>query len=294
MYELSHCPICSGSAFKQFLSCIDYTVSHDTFSLLRCENCSFLFTSPRPKTEELFRYYMSDEYISHSNKPSSIVAKLYQLTRLFTLQWKIRLVMREVNSTAALQFLDFGCGTGDFLRAVKLKGHLVTGVEPSAIARAQAERKLNQPVFKTLADIKGEFHAITLWHVLEHIPDLNQTIGQLKLLLSKNGTMFIAVPNHKSYDAQFYQRYWAAYDVPRHLWHFNQQTMTQLLNNHGLHLRKIIPMKLDSFYVSMLSEKCKSGKTTLPGLIKGFVNGLRSNLAQSNKEYSSLIYVVQK
>jgi 2-polyprenyl-3-methyl-5-hydroxy-6-metoxy-1,4-benzoquinol methylase len=196
--------------------------------------------------------------------------------------------------TPKLNILDFGCGTGMFLHRCKEEGHTIEGVEPSATARAHASALLGTSIHETIAQTDNTFDVITLWHVLEHIPDLNEQLNQLKTKLKENGTMFIAVPNHRSKDAAVYGSNWAAYDVPRHLWHFEKTTMIRLLNNHSLNLRQTIPMKLDAFYVSMLSEKYKAKKTGVLTFIKGMLRGFQSNYLGNKNEYSSLIYVIRK
>jgi SAM-dependent methyltransferase len=255
-----------------------------------------VFTSPRPLPKDLGRYYVSDDYISHSRKTQNLFDKVYQISRHFTLKWKLNLVRENTLKSNGLQtLLDYGCGTGEFLRKCKTAGVSIKGVEPSDIARNHATQLTGQAIYKSIEESSETFDAITLWHVLEHVPNLDHVILQLKQKLNKNGTMFIAVPNHLSKDAQTYNSTWAGYDVPRHLWHFNQQSMERLLNRLSLKLERTIPMKLDSYYVSMLSEKHKSGRNTLAGILKGFLNGVKSNYtARNTHEYSSLIYVVRK
>jgi 2-polyprenyl-3-methyl-5-hydroxy-6-metoxy-1,4-benzoquinol methylase len=294
--EITQCPICEGKTFTPYLSCIDYTVSHETFQLTKCETCRFIITSPRPDNGSLPKYYLSADYISHSNRSATLVDKVYQVSRSFSLRWKINLIKEhDSRETSARKILDFGCGTGEFLNRAKEKGFSISGVEPSDIARLQAAKLTDEKIEATINNVKGEFSAITLWHVLEHVPELNELIEKLKTRLEKNGTIFIAVPNHESLDAKFYQDTWAGYDVPRHLWHFSRSTMTKLLTKHSLKIERIIPMKLDSFYVSMLSEKYIRKKNSIPGLLKAFINGMKSNFNGSRtKDYSSLIYVVKK
>jgi 2-polyprenyl-3-methyl-5-hydroxy-6-metoxy-1,4-benzoquinol methylase len=296
MEFVNQCPSCDGDLFSPYRTCLDHTVSHETFQLMRCETCKLVLTSPRPLSKDLGRYYVSDDYISHTPKSKKFFDKVYQLSRHFTLKWKLNLVRENALTSNGIQtLLDYGCGTGEFLYKCKNEGIKIKGVEPSDIARTYASELIGQPVYGSIEESTETFDAITLWHVLEHVPDLNNIILLLKEKLNKNGTMFIAVPNHLSKDAQVYKSLWAAYDVPRHLWHFNKQSMEHLLNKLSLKLEKTIPMQLDSYYVSMLSEKHKAGKSTFAGLIKGFLNGAKSNYAARNTgEYSSLIYVVRK
>lgn len=296
MQSIHECPICEGRTFTPYLTCIDHTVSHETFHLVKCQSCDFVITFPMPTHAKLESYYLSDDYISHTRKNSGIFDIIYRISRYYTLQWKVRLVKKHLAESNHPSLLDYGCGTGEFLKKSATSGFAVQGVEPSARARQNAEVLLNKKVSKTINDLTEQrFDAITLWHVLEHIPDLNGIVNQLKTTLKQNGTMFIAVPNHNCYDAQLYQGKWAGYDVPRHLWHFTSTTMNQLLTRHGLQLKEIIPMKLDAFYVSMLSEKYVKGVNGPIQMLNGLKNGIKSNRhAKSNNQYSSLIYVVHK
>ncbi|SHH99643.1 Methyltransferase domain-containing protein [Chryseolinea serpens] len=296
MKELKSCPVCQSISFQKFITAKDYTVSRETFALVKCDSCGFIFTNPIPDPERLGEYYLSDDYISHSKKATGVIDKIYVVARSFTLKWKLGLIQKYTGNQDKT-ILDYGCGTGDFLKACKDKGWVVTGVEPSEKARQLATDQTGEKIAASLKDVETkEFNTITLWHVLEHIEDLNHTLQQLKDKLSPNGTLLIAVPNHAAWDGTHYGQYWAGYDVPRHLWHFTQQTMTTLLTKNNLKLDDIVPMKLDAYYISLLSEKYKAnGKAGLAGMIIAAANGLRSNLsARKNKNYSSLIYIVRK
>ena len=294
MSYLSECPVCGESEFFPYLTCSDHTVSHETFNLEQCRNCGFVLTNPQPDRDKLGRYYQSDSYISHSDKTSGIIDRLYKISRHFTLKWKLQLV----NQHAAIKpqsILDYGCGTGMFLEYCKSKNLQIAGVEPSELARSHAEKNTRQEIYADVKEIGNRFDAITLWHVLEHIADLHETIDALKTRLEQNGTMFIAVPNHKSLDAKKYQEHWAAYDVPRHLWHFSKDTMQKLMDKHQLKLIHVIPMRLDSYYVSLLSEKYVGNRGALSNIARAVAQGWKSNYAaRQTSEYSSLIYLVRK
>lgn len=295
MQEVITCPVCERGEFFTLFSCVDHTFSHETFVLRECTNCKLLITTPRPSEKELARYYLSDSYISHSNSTSSLVDVVYKAARHFTLKWKYDLVKNNVASNLPFKLLDFGCGTGDFIKKCKHQGNEVEGVEPSDIARYQAQQKTGATIADSIQNISNTFDVITLWHVLEHIPDPNKIIQELLKRMNDSGTIFIAVPNHLSYDAMKYKEKWAGYDVPRHLWHFSPGNMELLLKKNNLTQVKILPMKLDAFYVSMLSEKYKSGNQNITSIMKGFLSGIRSNqFARQNNNYSSLIYIARK
>ncbi|MFZ6010766.1 MAG: class I SAM-dependent methyltransferase [Bacteroidota bacterium] len=295
MHQINECPVCGEKQFTKTFSCKDFTVSHETFQLIKCNACKLIATSPRPTNDSLPKYYLSEDYISHSNRVTSIIDLIYKISRHFTLRWKSNLIKKNSSVSEPTTLLDYGCGTGDFLNKMKTAGWSVAGVEPSAIARTKAQQEYSLKVSEKLTQVKEIYDTLTLWHVLEHVPDLNETLAQLTQRLSKNGTMFIAVPNYKCSDAKHYGENWAGYDVPRHLWHFSQENMSKLLQRHDLTLTKIIPMKLDAFYVSLLSEKYTNGKISIVGLVRAFINGLKSNYrAKETREYSSLIYIAQK
>jgi 2-polyprenyl-3-methyl-5-hydroxy-6-metoxy-1,4-benzoquinol methylase len=298
MTTIESCPVCESKKFRPFISCIDFTVSRETFHIVQCESCSFTLTNPQPPQTDIGRYYQSDEYISHTNKASSLIDRIYLYARNYTLKWKLGLIDHATESDPAKtqkRLLDFGCGTGAFIQYCRQNDWTVSGVEPSSQARQLAQRD-NPNVFESLNQCtENTYDIITLWHVLEHVPNLDITLQQLKEKLSVNGTMFIAVPNYKSWDGNHYNSYWAGYDVPRHLWHFSQSTMTLLLQKNNLNLVATIPMKLDAFYICLLSEKYKTGKMSIASMAVAFMKGLKSNwTAKKNNEYSSLIYVIRK
>lgn len=295
MVFVTTCPACGKNSWQKHLACLDYTVSHETFEITVCAECSLLSTNPRPDNQNISRYYQSTDYISHTDKASSLIDKIYLITRKFTLRWKQNLILNYTHTPGKL--LDYGCGTGDFLTYCKERNWLTTGVEPASSARTIAAAKSGSTVSPDLNQLPAaEYDVITLWHVLEHIPSPNELLMNLQSLLAKDGILFIAVPNYKSYDGEYYNSTWAGYDVPRHLWHFNKDSMQKLLSENKLHLLKVHPMKLDSFYVSLLSEKyIHNGKATIRSYIKAFAIGLRSNLrARKTGNFSSLIYVVKK
>jgi len=293
MQEVSTCLICGSTRFEPFLICKDYTVSQRDFAITTCQGCGFKFTNPRPADAELGNYYKAESYVSHTNTKKGLVNRLYHIVRNYTLGKKLQMVSNYVSRGT---ILDYGCGTGMFLSVCQKAGWKTLGMEPDTDARKIA---LEQGLKSVYADKQSlaqqhtdKVNAITLWHVLEHVTDMEATLAFFYERLQQNGVLMIAVPNHVSYDAQYYKEHWAAYDVPRHLHHFHKATMKKLLSQNGFSLIETKPMKFDSFYVSMLSEKYKTGAVRL---LPAFLTGLKSNLrAKSPADYSSVIYIFRK
>lgn len=289
MKIISQCIVCGSDQYSPFLTCKDYTVSKENFTIVKCNDCGFKFTNPRPDDSVLGDYYKAEEYISHTNTRKGLVNKLYHLVRTRTLKKKLDLVRSYVSRGT---ILDYGCGTGMFLNVCKNAGWESYGMEPDDEARKIAS-EVNLNLFSDKARINTyitdkKFNVITLWHVLEHVTDMDETLSFFKKRLDKNGVLIIAVPNHVSFDARHYGEHWAAYDVPRHLHHFEKKTIKQLVEKKGFRLRETLPMKFDSYYVSLLSEKYKTQRTNL---LKAFLVGFRSNITAGNDKYSSSIYV---
>jgi len=211
----------------------------------------------------------------------------------------LRKKFKWVTRTSGLEkgtLLDIGAGTGHFAHFMKTKGWMVTALEPDENARKVAATKLGlviQPLEVLGSQPAGSFDVITLWHVLEHVHDLSGYMDHFRTLLKPGGTLIIAVPNFTSKDAAKYGSLWAAYDVPRHLWHFSPDSMEKLMANHQFKLTEKIPMHLDSFYVSMLSEKYAGHKIT--GSMSGFLSGLQTFLASGKQvdRASSIIYIAR-
>lgn len=294
MFTLNECPVCASRTLQPFLNTADHAVSQETFSLVKCRQCTLVMTTPRPEVNDLSRYYESPNYISHATRSASLFERIYRAVRHYNIDRKLNLILKQTRN-ASQELLDFGCGTGEFLQRAQQRGFSVAGVEPSDKAREHANKITGNRVTPSLKAEPDAHDVITLWHVLEHIPNLNDQFASLVITLRQTGTMFIAVPNHESDDAKRYRDYWAGYDVPRHLWHFNQNSMKTFLKKHGLIHRHTLPMKLDAFYVSMLSEQYIRGNNNISSKIYGLANGIQSNIrAARSGEYSSLIYIAEK
>lgn len=271
-----------------FLTVQDYSVSQETFDLYLDESLDMLITNPQPSMDVLGKYYESADYISHTDSKRSVFEKAYHFVKNIAIKNKLNLINSYQPSKGLI--LDIGAGTGDFLSVAQKDGWKTVGVEPSDKAKAIAKSKDVSFVENTSELESHTFDVISMWHVLEHVPNLDEQIKELKRLLKPNGTLIVAVPNFKSFDAKHYGVFWAAYDVPIHFWHFSNTAIQKLFAKENMKLEKVLPMKFDSFYVSLLSEKYKNGKMNY---IKAFFIGLQSNWkAKKSMEYSSHIYII--
>ena len=288
------CPVCSSKKISLFTKAVDYTVSKKEFEIFQCSDCTFKFTQNVPAQSEIGAYYASEEYISHSDTKEGLTNKLYHMARSYMLDSKKALVEKHNSDDKIL--MDIGCGTGYFLDKMKSANWTVNGLETDPGARKFCKDKFGLDVNDTdvlFETAKESISVVTMWHVLEHVHQLKEYVNQIFSILKKGGTFVVAVPNCESVDAEQYDAYWAAWDVPRHLYHFSPSSMKLLMENAGFELISKKLMPFDSFYVSMLSEKYKNGSGNLIG---GFANGLKSYLkATSNVDKSSsVIYVMRK
>ena len=290
------CPACGSPDIAYVLTAEDYTVSRERFDILECAACTLRFTQDVPAEADIGPYYRSEEYISHSNTSAGLINSLYQRVRQITLSQK-RALLREITGQQTGSLLDVGCGTGEFAHTMQAAGWHVRGLEPDAGARAFAKTEYGLTVEEppALHKLNGTYDAVTLWHALEHVHELHPYLDRLAELIGEAGTLVIAVPNYTSPDARRYATHWAAYDVPRHLYHFSPASMTRLLKRHGLRVEETRAMPFDGFYVSMLSEKYASG-----GASNGLIGGVRRGLgtlaagARSPTQSSSVIYVCRR
>lgn len=289
-----NCPICHSSALEEFINTIDYAQSEESFHIQQCTSCKFLMTSPRPDIDDLSQYYKKKDYISHSDSGHGFLNSIYRIVRSFTLKQKLNAIRSFLKQGAVL---DIGSGAGYFVSTCQKAGFNTIGIEPDESTRLNSIKQFNIEVYEEskLDEFEdSSFDLITLWHVLEHVPDLNSRMVQIKRLLKSKSYVWIALPNPDSYDAKHYQKHWAGYDVPRHLWHFRPENIKQLAGQYDLEPVKISPMYFDSFYVSMLSEKYMNSSL---GLLRGFFHATWSNIKaalSSDPLYSSQIYIFRK
>ncbi len=291
-----NCPVCNHSSPQIAIESQDFSLTQQAFSILHCSKCSVRYTSPLPSQNEIAQYYKFIEYISHTDVKEGWMNRLYHFVRTRTLADKTNWIQSLFTGHKG-HLLDIGAGTGAFANAMQQKAWKVTGLEPDAATRDKAFENytLNLQSTDTIFNLpENEYEVITMWHVLEHVHELKPYLHQCFKSLKQNGRLIIAVPNYTSFDAKYYKKYWAAYDLPRHLYHFSPKSMTSLLNEIGFELVSLKPMWYDSFYVSLLSEKYKqSGKFGM--IMAGFI-GLISNLfaIKNASKGSSIIYEFKK
>jgi len=286
----SICPLCGSDFLTPFLKSCDDSKSKQHFDLIRCEACGFVMTQDAPDVKAMGAYYDFEDYVSHSDTQQGLFFRLYHAVRTWMLSRKRRLIQRHVRGGT---LLDIGCATGYFLAHMKTSGWDVKGVEPDEGARRMATEQFGLEVMSPsdwVQEGAGTFDVITLWHVLEHVHDLKGEISRIHRALKDDGLLVVALPNPKSVDAAWYKSAWAAYDVPRHLWHFSPENIETLMGQHGFQLVSRHRMGFDAFYVALLSERHRGGRFALiRGMIVGFVSWLACLLQK--ERCSSLIYL---
>ena len=289
MENIQNCPVCGSPHSSLKFKAKDYTVSNEMFHIVTCDSCCLIYTNPRPAAHEAGPYYHASAYISHSDTNEGIVNKLYHAVRKFTLQSKTNWIESEKKGTKEL--LDVGCGNGHFLAAAKEKGWNINGVELDPETAARAANLTGLTIAASLKEIDPakEFQVITLWHVLEHVYELDEYFQFFKSRLAKDGKLLFALPNPASFDATYFKQYWAAYDVPRHIYHFTPATIAALAEKYGFKLKSSRGLIFDSFYISLLSNEYKTGnKRLLHSFCIGLLSNLRAMLGKPN--YSSNLY----
>ena len=288
--EIKNCPICKESIFENYLSCIDHNVSEDVFHIVNCKNCNFKFTNPRPRENTIGKYYESMDYISHTSSKKGLFNRLYQGVRKYQFRKKLKTINRLIEKEEKT-LLDVGCGTGEFVSFCNKNNWTAKGIETDVRARKFAININKCNVNDSLDGVienNESFDVITLWHVLEHVYDLDGYMRKLKSLLKKGGFIILGLPNHKSYDARYFGNKWYAYDLPIHVSHFSKPDIERIVKKYNFQSLKVKPLIFDAYYISMLSSK-KSNKNILGGFIIGI---LSNSKALKNNEYSSQMYII--
>ncbi len=292
MITITKCQICNNKVFEPLFSTKDYFFTGETFSVSQCAECGFVFTNPIPDKDKISEYYKTDKYLSHDTSGNGLMGNLYKVIRGFNLKNKSRLISKY---KAKGRILDIGSGTGEFLNYMKKKQYEVMGIEPEQKARDFAIDNYGLDIkdgsfITKLPDKK--FDLISMWHVLEHVYDINSRLKQIYELLYKDGFLINALPMIDSPDSKKFGKYWAGLDVPRHLHHFSSSTFGLLAQNNGFDIIDKYPMKFDAYFLSLLSHQAKKN---MLAPIRGFFDGFIANLlADKNKNYSSMIFVLKK
>jgi 2-polyprenyl-3-methyl-5-hydroxy-6-metoxy-1,4-benzoquinol methylase len=291
--QLTHCPLCHHTGLVPFLAGKDFFLTQESFGIVQCEHCGFRFTNPRPEIAEAPRYYQADNYLSHEAETTGWFSFLYRLIRASAIKGKYRLIRKYVKG---LTLLDIGCGTGEFIRYCRQKGMMVTGIEPERNAREIAQNRYHLHVMPDYLDKlpeKATYHCITLWHVLEHVYPLEAVMQKLAEEIHPSGMLILALPNCKSGDARYYREFWAAYDLPRHVYHFTPEDVVRLAHTFGWEVQAIHPMKWDAFYIAWMSETYKRNRFAY---VRAIFQGLRSTLSanKADRGWSSQIYLLSR
>jgi len=294
--QFAPCPICNKEDVGFLMHSKDYSLTGESFQIIQCAHCNLKYTDPIPTKEAIGPYYNFPTYISHTDDQSGLINKIYHRVRTRTLAQKTKWVQSLFTGYKG-HLLEVGAGTGAFAHAMSKKGWEITALEPDAASRERAFNNYSiqvEPIDALHLLHENKYDVITLWHVLEHVHDLNEYMACFYKLLKPNGRLIIAVPNYNSYDAGYYKKYWAAYDVPRHLYHFSPRSMNFLTKKFNMELVQIKPMWFDSFYVSLLSERYK--KSGVFGMIRAVIIGCISNLLalKNNDRASSIVYEIKK
>ena len=288
--KLVHCPVCKKSVFENYMSCVDHNISNDVFHIVECKSCKFKFTNPRPKEETIGKYYQSKDYISHTSSKKGVFNRVYQGVRKYQFHKKLSII-NDLIKKDAKSLLDVGCGTGEFVSFCNKKNWISKGVETDKKARNFAIKNNGCNVDDSLSTAimnNERFDVITLWHVLEHVYDLDGYLRKLKSLLKEGGYLILGLPNHRSYDAKYFGQSWFAYDLPIHVSHFSKSDIETIVKKYNFTSLKTKPLIFDAFYIGMLSSK-KSNNTILRGLIIGLLSNIK---ATKTKQYSSQMYII--
>jgi SAM-dependent methyltransferase len=289
------CPLCSSEKIALHFSCNDHFISRKDFVIFKCSNCGFLFTQDYPEESEISAFYESEEYISHSDTSKGFSNKLYRIARTFMLGRK-KVLIEKMSGVIKGKILDIGSGTGYFASMMKEAGWQVKGIEINEKARNFSASNFNlevDPPDRITTYESNSFDCITLWHVLEHFHDPFKYISEIYRLLKPGGVCVVALPNSSSYDAKSYKRFWAAWDVPRHLWHFQPATFRIFSEKSGFILENLKILPLDVFYISLLSERYKgSGMAFFKAMSKASFFAFMSVFNRNRS--SSVIYILRK
>jgi 2-polyprenyl-3-methyl-5-hydroxy-6-metoxy-1,4-benzoquinol methylase len=293
--ETPDCLICNSTEKKPFYQVSNRFNQKESFDLVKCPNCNFVYLSPRPTADAIGVYYEVEEYQPHQANARNAADVLYQRVRIWNNRYKRKTIEKYKKNG---NILDYGCGTGEFLLEMNVSGWKTYGYEPLTKA-ANIARNHGLNILKSLQNYQGGADIITLWHVLEHIHDARGIIKTLQQIMAPEAYLIIAVPNYQSFDAKIFKQNWVAFDAPRHLYHFTPETMTLFLESMNFQIVSYKTLYFDPWYNSLLSAKIeaknKKFKLLIQSLSKSLIAATIANLQSFfiKKRSSSLIYIAQ-
>lgn len=284
--ELISCPICNGSKFQNFIKVKDrFSLSRiENFQLVKC-NCNFILLNPRPNSDEISNFYNHTDYDPHKKRNLSFYDIIYKLVQKIALKIKFSRIIKFKKKG---ELLDIGGGQGEFAIYMQNKGF------SSTLQDNFSNYKGILKFYSNIDKLKNKlFDVISMWHVLEHIHDLEKLFISINTILKKNGILVIAVPNHDAIERISFHEKWAPYDAPRHLYHFNLFTLEKLLNKNGFEILKKYSMIQDSFYNILLSINKKSIYSIFKGLYVSVITILNM-LINGSKNASTIMVICKK
>ena len=232
--EAASCNLCGSDRFEPHLVRGDLNLYlPGEFQLVRCNNCELIYQNPRPLAADLMTMY-PQEYDQYQDATKREHSRILQLDRLYGLRKRSKAVMRHIERG---RLLDVGCATGEFLNAIRDKGWEVVGVEPSPLASRWARENLDLDVktgtLETVALPDESFDVVTMWNVIEHVPDPHAVLSKAYRLLRSNGLLVLTTPNFDSVDVKIFGRYWIGYELPRHFYVFSRRTLLEVVEKAG-------------------------------------------------------------
>lgn len=272
----------------------DHGISQEDFRIVECSDCKFRFTQNPPDESVIGPYYETSKYISHSADSTTLINRVYYAVRDNMLAQKYKLIRQY---TDGKNFIDIGCGLGYFLNYIKQKNNTVFGIEKSestaAIVRDKFNITVESPEFFLENKIEKKYDVVSMWHVLEHLYNPKNYISSIQKIIHDQSIIIIALPNHQSWDGRHYKEYWAGYDVPRHLWHFDASSINTLMSDLGFRCINMHRLPYDAFYVSLLSERYRGNfLSTIRAMFAGVISSIKSWM--DVKQTSSIIYIYKK
>jgi len=254
------CNLCGGEKLNAFVTTFDrYHPQRQSFQLRQCQQCGLVVLHPLPQEKELQASYPQrflNPFLYFQPVKKDYLFRIYRFFHPYSVGWRLKQVEKEIDMG---RLLDVGCGNGDFLYETRQRLWEVIGVEAHSPQAQFARSTLGLKVFKTMNDLLPAYHqhfdVITFWHSLGHFLDLRPTLQQAHQLLHPRGVMLLALPNYASLDFWVYQRFWAALDCPRRLYHFAPKQVRQLLHQNGWQLVRTKVIPFDIYYNCLLSEK---------------------------------------